>query len=66
MLLLKVGTILDRIGHEYGFYFGRPVNSFSKRSMATVKPGCRNVYDEIMRGKKLSIHNIVFSNHLQL
>lgn len=54
MLQVKIGDTLDRIGHEYGFYFGRPVNSFSKRSMATVKPTCRNAYQQIMNKKEIA------------
>ena len=35
---LSKDTIIDRFGHNYGYYFGDPSSSFDNRSLSLLKP----------------------------
>lgn len=45
-IIIKKGTILDRFGHNYGYYFGDPSSSFDERSLTLIKPNkeCEPLY----------------------
>jgi hypothetical protein len=45
---LSKDTIIDRFGHNYGYYFGDPSSSFDNRSLSLLKPNknCEIVYKE--------------------
>ena len=48
IIVLPTDKIIDRFGHNYGYYFGDPSSSFDNRSLSLLKPNknCENVYKE--------------------
>ena len=48
IIVLPKDTIIDRFGHNYGYYFGDPLSSFDNRSLSLLKPNknCETVYKE--------------------
>ena len=55
-ITLPIGTIIDRFGHNYGYYFGDPSSSFDKRSLSLLKPGksCEPLYIERMKDNSIA------------
>ena len=48
IIVLPKDTIIDRFGHNYGYYFGDHSSSFDNRSLSLLKPNknCEIVYKE--------------------
>ena len=48
IIVLPTDKIIDRFGHNYGYYFGDPSSSFDNRSLSLLKPNknCEIVYKE--------------------
>lgn len=48
IIMLPKDKIIDRFGHNYGYYFGDPSSSFDNRSLSLLKPNkeCESIYKE--------------------